>query len=77
LHVVYHCYYGNRLKHCESDKLAAEETARKFMSLSVTIYSKNLSSQCNLTDQIDFIWFDLLCLTPLSAIFQLYRGNQF
>ena len=24
-----------------------------------------------------FIWFDLLCLTPLSAIFQLYHGDQF
>jgi len=23
------------------------------------------------------IWFDLLCLTPLSAIFQLYHGDQF
>ena len=22
------------------------------------------------------IWFDLLCLMPLSAIFQLYHGNQ-
>jgi hypothetical protein len=22
-------------------------------------------------------WFDLLCLTPLSAIFQLYHGDQF
>jgi hypothetical protein len=24
-----------------------------------------------------FDWFDLLCLTPLSAIFQLYHGDQF
>ena len=23
------------------------------------------------------ILFDLLCLTPLSAIFQLYHGDQF
>jgi len=23
------------------------------------------------------IWFDLLCLPPLSAIFQLYHGDQF
>ena len=23
------------------------------------------------------IWFNLLCLTPLSAIFQLYHGDQF
>ena len=22
-------------------------------------------------------WFDLLCLTPFSAIFQLYYGDQF
>ena len=26
---------------------------------------------------VDLIWFDLLCLTPLSAIFQLYYGDQF
>jgi hypothetical protein len=26
---------------------------------------------------INLIWFDLLCLTPLSAIFQLYHGDQF
>ena len=25
----------------------------------------------------DLIWFDLLCLTPLSAIFQLYNGDHF
>ena len=25
----------------------------------------------------DLIWFDLLCFTPLSAIFQLYHGDQF
>ena len=25
----------------------------------------------------DLISFDLLCLTPLSAIFQLYNGDQF
>ena len=25
----------------------------------------------------DLILFDLLCLTPLSAIFQLYDGDQF
>jgi hypothetical protein len=24
-----------------------------------------------------WIWFDLLCLMPLSAIFQLYHGDQF
>jgi hypothetical protein len=23
------------------------------------------------------IWFDLLCLPPLWAIFQLYHGDQF
>ena len=26
---------------------------------------------------VDLIWFDLSCLTPLSAIFQLYHGDQF
>jgi len=25
----------------------------------------------------DLIWFDLLCLSLLSAIFQLYHGDQF
>jgi hypothetical protein len=27
--------------------------------------------------KFDDDWFDLLCLTPLSAIFQLYHGDQF
>ena len=27
--------------------------------------------------RIDLILFDLLCLTPLSAIFQLYHGDQY
>jgi hypothetical protein len=26
---------------------------------------------------VNTIWSDLLCLTPISAIFQLYHGNQF
>jgi len=26
---------------------------------------------------LTMIWFDLLCLTPLSAIFQLYHGDKF
>ena len=30
---------------------------------------------CNLKQNKS--WFDLLCLTPLSTIFQLYRGGQF
>ena len=30
-----------------------------------------------LTIERDLIWFDLLCLTPLSVIFQLYHGDQF
>jgi hypothetical protein len=27
--------------------------------------------------KIWFDWFDLLCLTPLSALFELYHGDQF
>jgi hypothetical protein len=31
----------------------------------------------NIPVRTDLIWFDLLCLTPLSAIVQLYYGDQF
>jgi len=31
---------------------------------------------CDHDDEIIFV-VDFLCLTPLSAIFQLYHGNQF
>jgi hypothetical protein len=34
----------------------------------------NRRGLCNVNDQwFDLIWFDLLCSTPLSAIFQLYQ----
>ena len=35
---------------------------------------QNIALKC---PSLDFILFDLLCLTPLSAIFQLYDGDQF
>jgi len=45
----------------------------------------NLKSVCDIYSLDTYIWFmkrkidwfDLLCLTPLSAIFQLYHGDQF
>jgi hypothetical protein len=33
--------------------------------------------KCNYICIINGILFDLLCVTPLSAIFQLYHGDQF
>ena len=27
--------------------------------------------------ELDLIWFDFWCLTPISAIFQLFHGDQF
>ena len=41
--------------------------------------SKNSRDNCPYQNysMIWLIWFDLLCLTPLSAIFQLYHGDQF
>ena len=31
----------------------------------------------SLCERYDLIWFDFLCLMPLSAVFQLYHGDQF
>jgi len=35
------------------------------------------SLKLNIKLNSNYTWFDLLCLTPLSAIFQLYHGDQF
>ena len=39
--------------------------------------SKFSMSQFSIYSKIWFGWFVLWCLTPLSTIFQLYRGSQF
>jgi hypothetical protein len=44
---------------------------RKFKKIDQRIYV------CHNLDRYCEWWFDLLCLTPLSAIFQLYHGDQF
>ena len=35
------------------------------------------SSVIDPSNEYKIIWFGLWCLTPLSTIFQLYRGGQF
>ena len=42
----------------------------------LSIVYKYIFSINSLTSWFDLIWFDLLCLTPLSAIFQLNHRDQ-
>ena len=46
------------------------------MNIDSTLISEVFSSDLFNRKNLDLIWFDLLCLTPLSAIFQLYHGDQ-
>ena len=52
--------------------------ARTFMACITGIATYPFSKQYSIKLQMQiYIWFDLLCLTSLSAIFQQYHGDQF
>jgi hypothetical protein len=73
-------FFLNKLLNIKSNSVTFRFLTVSFIVFLCFVFSNNIcNTRCTLRKAWRLNWFDILCLTPLSAIFQLpvYYGNQF